>query len=140
MLEKLKEYIKSEEGKKNAEEYFNNIKIKKDKYDKQLDRFHLRIHSTSQFVEFIEKVIIKYNSAKYRDFWYKKGYEPPENLYWFLFDYAKKYGRDCNYLEYKTYGNTFTTAMYFINGYYIFRMDGQGSCIQIEKQPFNNEV
>lgn len=29
MLEKLKEYLESEKGKKEAEEYFNNIKIKR---------------------------------------------------------------------------------------------------------------
>lgn len=134
MLEKLKEYLESVKGKKETEEYFNNIKKEQEKYDKQLERFHLRIHSISQFVDFVEKVILKYNSDKYRDLWYKKGYEPPEDLYWFLFNYAKKYGRDCSDLEYKIYGNIFTTAMYFINGYYIYRMDGQGSVIQINKQ------
>jgi hypothetical protein len=134
MLEKLKEYLESEKGKKETEEYFNIIKIKKEINNKQLNRFYLRIHSADQFVDFIEKVVSKYNSDKYRNFWYNKGYEPPEILYWFLFDYAEKYGRDCCDLEYETYGNYFTTAMYYINGYYIYRMDGQGSCVQIEKQ------
>lgn len=100
MLEKLKKYLESEIGKKETEEYFNNIKIKKEINNKQLERFHLRIHSADQFVEFIEKVISKYNSDKYINFWYNKGYEPPEFLYWFLFDYAEKYGRDCSDLEY----------------------------------------
>lgn len=136
MLEKLKEYLESVEGKKETEEYFSNIKNEQEKYDKQLERFHLRIHSISQFTDFVEKVILKYDSDKYRDFWYKKGCEPPEDLYWFLFEYAKKYGRDCDYIEYKTYGNVFTTEMYFIGGYYIYKMNGQGTCIQIKKQVF----
>jgi hypothetical protein len=134
MLEKLKEYLESEEGKKETEEYLSKIKIKEERYDKQLERFHLRYYSISQFTDFVEKVILKYDSDKYRDFWYRKGIEPPEVLYWFLFHYAKKYGRVCSDLEYETYGNMFTTAMYFVNGYYIYRMDGQGSIIQIDKQ------
>lgn len=84
-LDKLLKFLKSEEGKKSMDDFANNIKMKHEIRDKQLERFN-RI---GNFNEFVEKVIVKYNSAKYRKFWYDKGIEPPENLYWFLFDYTE---------------------------------------------------
>lgn len=134
MLENLKKYLDSEEGKKSFErvvqEDLNKEKIK----NYQLDKFHNKFNDIKLFNKFVEKVINKYQSDKYRDFWYSKGFEPHEELYYFLHSYAEKYGRECTNEEYIEYGNDFTSSLYFINGYYFNRSDGQGSFINIIKK------
>jgi hypothetical protein len=125
-IQKLEDWFDSDEGiefikKTNKEE---EIKIK------QLEKFN----KIGNFTEFTEKVIAKYNSVKYRNNWYNRGIEPPNDLFWFLFYYAQKYGRKCNKREWKQYGNMFSSDLFFCNGYYFHRMDGQGSVIQVIKQ------
>ena len=93
-----------------------------------------RLYKSGKFLELIQKVIEKYNSDKYIDSWYKRGIEPPKSLFWFLLEYAEKYGRECEEQEWKQYGNMFTSSLFFIDGYYFNRMDGQGSVIQVKKQ------
>lgn len=126
----MSKFLKSEEGKKVMDNFLNKIEIEYEIRNKQLERFN-RI---GNFNEFVEKVIVKYNSNKYRNFWYNKGIEPPEKLYWFLFDYAEKYGRTCTEDEYSKYGNVFTGEMFYYRGYYFNKMHGQGSVVQIIKK------
>lgn len=111
-----------------AEKRENEEKI----LDSQLERFHNKF--SSYFKDVVDKVTAKYDSDSYIQRWHKMGYEPPEHLYWFLFWYAEKYGRTATKEEYIKYGNMFTSAMFYINGFYFGRMDGQGSIIQIYKQ------
>jgi hypothetical protein len=128
-LQKIRDWFDSEEGKKSIADYAEKInKVEKVK-NKQLERFN-RI---GNFEVFIEKVIAKYRSDTYRKRWYKRGIEPPEDLFWFLFNYAEKCGRECNAEEWKQFGNMFSSALFFYNGYYFNKMDGQGSVIQIIK-------
>lgn len=118
----------------NIEEWFNKKELEKNIKTKQLERFKER----GNFNEFIEKVISKYNSDEYRDHWYNRGIEPPETLYWFLFDFAEKYGRECNDEEWEQYSNLFTSSLFYINGYYFNKINGQGSAITIVKTECNN--
>lgn len=83
---------------------------------------------------FIDKVITKYKSKKYKDRWYNRGLIPPEDLLYFLFEYSKKYGRECNDDEWNKYGNIFSSDLLFCDGYYFNKMNGQGSIIKIIKQ------
>lgn len=129
-LNKLQEFLKSEQGQKSIADFADKINKKKEIKTKQLER----LNRLGYFVQFIEKVIKKYNSDKYRDSLYKRGIEPPEDLFWFLFHYAEKYGRECNKEEWEQYGNMFSSALFFCNGYYFNRMGGQGGVIQVTKQ------
>ncbi len=95
----------------------------------QLERFKNKY----SFEMFVDKVINKYYSKKYRDRWLNRGFEPQEELFWFLFSFAEKYGRECNKKEWDKMSNSFTTEMYYCNGYYFMRIDGQGSLINITK-------
>jgi len=126
----LIKFLDSEEGKKSMEQFCLNIVKTEEVLNNQLERFH----KNNNFKEFIEKVIIKYDSDNYKDRWYYKGIQPPEDLYWFLYEYAVKYGRECKKKEWKKYSNNFTSELYYINGYYFNRMDGQGSIIQVIKK------
>jgi hypothetical protein len=132
-LKKGLEWLKSEEGKKSIEEYFSNIERLEAMKENQLDRFHIKYNTKELFVEFLEKVIIKYNSKEYNDRWYNRGTEPPESLYFFLFNYAQKYGRECDDAEWAKYGNMFSGDLYFIHGYYFNIMHGQGTVIKVTK-------
>ena len=97
----------------------------------QLERFH---NNCDDKVAFIKKVINKYNSKEYKDRWYKRGIEPMEDLYWFLYDYATIYGREANGKEYDEYAHMFTSNMFIIEeGYAFMRVDGQGSHIDVFK-------
>ena len=137
LVEKLRAYLATEEGHREAVEYFEKIR-KEDIKDKQLERFHSKIISTKpskkNFEFFVEKVISKYQSDKYRDYWWKRHCEPPVPLYFFLFKYAKKYGREANRNEYQKYANMFTSGLYVIHGYYFNLMNGQGSVVIITKK------
>lgn len=135
-LDKLVEWLKTEEGKADLEEFFAEKKKEQDNLDGQLHRFHKDY--SADFDTIVEKVIKKYESDEYKDRWYNRGIEPPCDLYWFLFYYAEKYGDECTPegRYWKEYGNMFTSAMYQINGYTFQRMDGQGSVIKINRPNF----
>ena len=134
-LKKLQEFLESEEGQKRIADFANKLDREEEIVTRQLERFKDKL---GNFEQFTEKVIEKYSSDKYRDSWYSRGIEPPEDLFWFLFQYAEKYGRECNEEEWNQYGNMFTSALFFCNGYYFNRMDGQGSVIKVMKQNINN--
>ena len=134
LITRLKEYLESEEGKKSSEEYFGKIRNRQMMEDSQMDRFHLKYDTSEKFSAIVEKIITKYDSAEYRDKEYKIGREPMESLFFFLFEYAGKYGRKVNKEEYKKYGNTFTSGLYTIHDYYFNLMCGQGSVVHITKK------
>lgn len=124
-------YLDSEEGKKYLEDYFRKIELKDAIHNSQLERFKNKFGS--RLSELIEKIKIKYRSDKYYFSWIKRGIEPPEDLYFFLFDYAAKYGREATEEEFKEYSNMFTAELYFIDGFFFNKMIGQGTVVQIEK-------
>lgn len=113
--------------------YLGERRKKDNTRESQLERFHVRAENIGWFCDIVDRIITKYQSDEYCDKWYGLGKEPPEELYWFLFQYAMRYGRECNEAEWRRYGTEFTSGMFFIHGYYISRLDGQGSCIIIDK-------
>ena len=129
------EWLKSDEGHKSITDFFDKVAKEESIKAKQLERFH----KFGNFSDFVEKVIVKYTSEEYTERWYKRGFEPQESLYWFLYQYAEKYGRKCNKTEHKKYGNMFTSGLFFCDGYFLNRMDGQGSVIKITKLKKNGK-
>jgi hypothetical protein len=114
------------------DDFFNRLYNEQQIFETQLERFHSKFGNS--FSEIVEKVCLKYESDKYVDHWYKQSIEPPCPLYWFLLEYAKKYGRECTESELERYGNMFTTELVYCKGYYFGRMDGQGSVVQIHSE------
>ena len=131
-IEKLREILNSDEGKKSLEDFKNKITNDEIILQSQLDRFHDKYKNN--FSEILEKIFLKYESDDYIRKWYSRGIEPDTPLYWFFLEYAKKYGRKCTKKECKKYCNMFTSEIYYINDYYISRMDGQGSFVKIYKE------
>ncbi len=69
-------------------------KEKKELIEKsQKERFKDKVLKDPEFLDLvIIKVLERYNSKKYKDRWYNRGFEPPENLLNFLYDYAFENG------------------------------------------------
>lgn len=100
----------------------------------QLERFHLKIVNGLDLSKLIEKINNKYDSDSYRDRWYKRSIEPPEDLLWFIYYYAQKYCSPVNNEEFEKYSSLFTTQIYSLGDHLVHRIDGQGSIIKIEKK------
>lgn len=127
LLEKLKKWFDSDEGKKEVDNYLNNLQKQERILNSQLER----LYKSGRFFELTKKAVEKYNSNEYQDRWLSRGIEPPETLFWFLYEYAKKYGRECSKEEWDEYGNCFTTSLYNVDNVYLGRVDGLGSFIQV---------
>lgn len=109
-LLKIKEIVIS----KSVNEWFIQYKTKIDEYNKLLNEFHKVVTD-----EILESMIVNNDSES--------------SEYSFLYDYAEKYGRECNEEEYKQYSNEFTSAIYYIHGYYFHMMFGQEFAFEIIK-------
>jgi len=131
MLENLKNYLNSEKGIASTKAFFDKLKKEKAVLDSQLCRFHNRIKSKDDFAFYVQKVIEKYDSSEYIESSYARGHMPEEKLYFFLFEYASKYGEQVTKEQYELYCNTFTVDAYIIHDYCFYLMNGQGSCIGI---------
>lgn len=134
IIKNLEKYFESNIFESDIDEYIEKINNENKIVNYQLKRFHNKFKDKENFSDFVNKVRNKYYSDKYRKLWFKKGIEPREDLFWFLYEYALEYGRECNKIEWEKYANCFTTELFFINDYYISRVDGQGSLINISKK------
>lgn len=135
MYDRFRRIMETEEFKKSCDEYLEGLKRKEDVFESQLERFHLRFSSRAKFSKFVDRVVAKYESKEYR---YKWVGDAPSGLYWFLYSYAQKYGRECTRSEYKKYAHDFTDDIYFIHGYYFMCYSGQGSFINVFKKATKN--
>ena len=127
-VEKLREFLDTEEGKKSIEEFGNKIKREEERKDRWIEKF--KKLAEPDIDSYLEKLIKKYDSDEYVRREYALGYEPRESLLWIALEYAKKYCKEC---EDEKYLNTFTGEAYYIGSYVIQVMHGQGSVIRIDK-------
>lgn len=127
-LEKLRDFLDSEEGKKSLQEFAEKMARAEAFKDRWVQKFKKRAESNMD--EALEKILNKYDSPKYRDKEYSLGYEPRESLLWIALEYAKKYCEEC--VDEK-YLNMFTGEAYYIGSYVIQVMHGQGSVVRLEK-------
>ncbi len=128
MVEKLREFLDSEEGKKSIEEFGNKIKREEERKDRWIEKF--KKIAEPDIDSYLEKLIEKYDSDEYVRREYALGYEPRESLLWIALGYAKKYCKECTDEKYL---NMFTGEAYYIGSYVIQVMNGQGSVVKIEK-------
>ena len=135
MLQKLRAFLDSEEGKKSIEEFALKMQREDEHKERWADRMWNRIKDDIDGS--IEKLLTWYESDKYRDREYKMCYEPRESLLWVLLNCATKYGKECTD---ESYANMFTGEMYVIGSYVIQVMHGQGSVIRIDKIKSNEEA
>lgn len=130
-LEKLRDFINSDEGRKSLEKYTLRLEIENKHKERWIERMWGRIQNDIN--NSIEKLLTWYESDKYRDREYKLGYEPREDLLWVLMDVAEKYGDECTVNEVDIYANMFTGEIRKIGSYIIQVMHGQGSVIRVDQ-------
>lgn len=126
LVERLQKFIDSPDGNKSADEFMKNLLGREEIEKTQIERFHKKHGSNPN--NFIEKVIKKYSSDSYIDKEFSFGREPRTNLYFFLFDYAHKYGK---YSKAKKYQTPFSDGAYIIGDYAFALLHGQGSAINV---------
>lgn len=100
--------------------------------ESQLERFHARFSNDLNSI--IGKIVERYESEEYKERWYRRGIEPPDDLYWFLFEYASLYGRECSEAEWRKHSNDFTHQMFHCGGYFFNLMMGQGAAMVVTKE------
>lgn len=127
-VKKLKDFLETDEGKL----YIQN---KKDEFEREYRWRRNQINRLNRITDkksFINKVLDKYNSDKYRDFYYGvKKEEPREMLLFLLYDCAVAFGRECTDEECDEFGNDFSVGVYYYEGFYFNKMIGQGCCILV---------
>jgi hypothetical protein len=126
---------------KEMNDFFDDFDKLNEILEKQYSRFYDRLKSKkNNFSELVEKIIDKYESNEYRDRWYNRGFEPEESLYFFLYYFAVKYGREATPNEYKRYSNEFISGIYYFDKYFFCMINGQGSSIQIFEEELEEIV
>lgn len=132
MTETFKKHIESPEGKAHAKAYFERLDNIDKMHDNQVDRFWNKYQE--RFDEIVNKIITKYESKEYKDNWYGRGIFPPETLFFFLYDVAKKYGKEFTLKQYRAMEYPmFTDAVYVLNDWCFEHISGQGCAVKIYK-------
>ena len=93
MVEKLREFLDSEEGKKSIEEFGNKIRREEELKDRWIEKF--KKLAEPDIDSALSRLIKKYDSDEYVRREYSLGYEPREKLLWVAFNYAEKYCKEC---------------------------------------------
>ena len=129
VFEDLLKWVNSEEGIKALEVERQKLLFLDELSNKYIDKLHSM--SLENRSELIDKIITKYESDEYKDReMFKLHYEPRCTLYWYLDDYAEKYGEELPNDE----NNPFPHSIRMIDNKYIVRkMYGQGTVIDVWK-------
>ena len=91
MLDNLKEWFDSEEGKKSLDEWAEKQKFNDELNQKYFNKFNSLTKQERR--DLCRKIHDKYISKKYLDKEYKVCYEPRCELYYLLFEYGLRYGK-----------------------------------------------
>lgn len=128
MLQRLTDFLNSEEGRKSIEEFQLKVEREEAHRNRWANRMWNRIKDDIDSA--VERLVEYYDSDRYYYRESKRGFEPREALLWVLLDCARLYGKECTD---ESYANPFTGEMYHIGSFVIQVMHGQGSVIRIDK-------
>lgn len=127
LLEQLKTYLESEEGKEFVKQEQDKMLFKEQHLNKYLDKLH-NMSSEDRSVLF-EKIKTKYYSDEYYHRWIDRGIEPPEDLFEYVLEYGIKYGK-LNKIENAPFGYD---SYVIDNSWIITCWYGQGCAYNLEK-------
>ena len=91
IIEQLKAFLESEEGKAFVKEEQNKMLFHREHINKYVTKLY-EIGSEKRN-ELFQKIKTKYDSDEYYHRWIDRGIEPPEVLYDYILEYAFKYGK-----------------------------------------------
>ena len=127
ILEQLKSYLESEEGKEDIKRENEKIKLRKEREDKYIQYLHNL--SLSDRTALFEKIKAKYESKEYYDREIKLGREPRELLYDYILEYGYRYGISNDIPD-----AHFGYDSYIIDGIWVITVwYGQGTCYNFNK-------
>lgn len=129
MLENLKTFLESDEGKAAAKRFGEKLQREALHKDRWVEKFKARCENNLD--EALEKLMAKYYSDEYIDREYARGVEPREPLLWLAFEYAVKHCEEC---KEEKYFNMFTAGAWYIGSYVMQIMHGQGSVLSLDKK------
>ena len=127
-VDKLKKFLETEEGK----ELIKRWQKKQEFLDKWKEEKLAWFDSIGpeRRSHYIQKVIDKYSSKSYKDRWYDRGCFPQEELYFWIFEYAYKYGKCWRALS-EEIGPGYDSKFVFDN-WKVILYNGQGSIVYIK--------
>lgn len=126
-LEKLRAHLESPEGKKQAEEYFGRIRIKREIKEGRYLRFEKWLE-TNDFDKLMYRLILEHGE-KWREKCWHNGCEVySNNKLSFVIDYVFD---NLAPISVKKLENMFFTDIRFFKGYYFRIMHGQGSVFDL---------
>lgn len=127
ILEQLKSYLESEEGKEDIKRENENIKLRKEREDRYIQYLHNL--SLSDRTALFDKIKAKYESKEYYDREIKLGREPRELLYDYILEYGHRYGISNDIPD-----AHFGYDSYIIDGIWVITVwYGQGTCYNFDK-------
>lgn len=126
IAKELEDFLNSDKGKLAVEEYLKEIEKEKLFLQDQIKR----LHEKQLFKTITQKAVEKYSNEDYKKRYTNYNY-PPESIYWFLNEYAKVHGRECDWDEWEKYSNDFTATLVYCEGFYFQETIGQGKTINV---------
>ena len=91
IVEQLKAFLESEEGKNFVKEEQNKMLFRREHINKYVEKLYEI--GTEKRDELFQKIKTKYDSDEYYHRWMTRGIEPEEKLYDYILEYAFKYGK-----------------------------------------------
>lgn len=127
ILEQLKSYLESEEGKEDIKRENEKIKLRKEREDKYIQYLHNL--SLPDRTALFEKIKAKYESIDYYNREIKLGREPRELLYDYILEYGHRYGISNDILDaHFGYDSYIIDGIWIITAWY-----GQGTCYNFDR-------
>ena len=117
----LADILDTPEGVERCRKFMLKIQNENKIVASQLDRFCDKMDNVAKFNEFVEKVIHKYESDEYYYRYRNRGLMASNDLEFFLYEYAKKFGTEIE------------DGIFEINGWRFEKICGQGCFVQIDK-------
>ena len=127
LIEQLKAYLESEEGKAFVKEEQNRMTFHRE----HINKYVIKLYEIGpeKRDELFQKIKTKYDSDEYYHRWIDRGIEPPEVLYDYILEYGFKYGK-LNTIEDAHFGYD----SYIIDGTWIITCwYGQGTAYNFNK-------
>ena len=128
MLQKLIDFTNSPEGQEFIKKQKEHQKFLEELKNEKLAWFD-SIGSEKRSY-YINKIIKKYKSDSYIKRWMNRGIFPPESLYWYIYDYAYKYGKCWRAIPDEV-GPGYDSKFVF-DEWKVLLYNGQGSIVIIE--------
>lgn len=135
LLENIKKHFEDPANVESARAYFAAIRLKEDIADRQALQLIERFKDNQEaFAELVQKIHAKYDSDAYVRRHYGRGCEPPEALYYFLYNAAELKGEEISEEDAWKHGGMFIAGGYKLFGHVMTLYQGQGSFVKVESE------